>query len=193
MSPGIECIGSLLTGCILFASIILILCAAWALLPKVRAGCGKPARPDPRRGSWATVIPTPTLPSLWSLSNQSLLGSRSRHSYAITHSRVIQEFATNNFVMRPNLLDRSLPLIASKAILAFQSALNCLRFRFICLSQRQPILHLRGLSNFGEHFKCGPIARNPVNDFNSEKGCLPHLVSLSELEIPYSMLVLSMV
>jgi len=37
--PGIECIGSLLTGCILFASIILILRAAWALLPKVRAGC----------------------------------------------------------------------------------------------------------------------------------------------------------
>src|ERR1700751_1559011 len=26
------------------------------------------------------------LPSLWSLSNQSLLGSRSRHSYAITNS-----------------------------------------------------------------------------------------------------------
>jgi hypothetical protein len=40
MSPGIECIGSLPTGCILLASIILILCAAWALSPKVRAGCG---------------------------------------------------------------------------------------------------------------------------------------------------------
>src|SRR5215469_319054 len=72
MSLGIECIGSLLTGCILFASIILILCAAWALLPKVRAGCGKSARPDPRRGSWATVIPTPTLPNLWSSCNQSV-------------------------------------------------------------------------------------------------------------------------
>src|SRR4029077_890320 len=84
MSPGIECIGSLLTGYILFASIILIRCAAWALLPKVRAGCGKSARPDPRRGSWATVIPTPTLPSLWSSNNHSLLGSRSRHCYAIT-------------------------------------------------------------------------------------------------------------
>ncbi len=36
--PWDQCIGSLLTGCILFASIILILCAAWALLPKVRAG-----------------------------------------------------------------------------------------------------------------------------------------------------------
>src|SRR4029077_16316814 len=76
MSPGIECIGSLLTGYILFASIILIRCAAWALLPKVRAGCGKSARPDPRRGSWATVIPTPTLPSPWSSINHSLLGAR---------------------------------------------------------------------------------------------------------------------
>jgi len=92
MSPGIECIGSLLAGCILFASIILILCAAWALLPKVRAGCGKSARPDPRRGSWATVIPTPTLPSLWSLSNQSLLGSRSRHCYGITCQEEMPDF-----------------------------------------------------------------------------------------------------
>ena len=33
-----------------FVSIILILCAAWASLPKARAGCGKPARPDPWRG-----------------------------------------------------------------------------------------------------------------------------------------------
>ena len=47
MSAGIECIGSLHTGCILFASII-ILCAVWVLSPKVRAG--KSARPDPRRG-----------------------------------------------------------------------------------------------------------------------------------------------
>jgi hypothetical protein len=69
--------------CILFASIILILCAAWALSPKVRAGCGKSARPDPRRGSWSTVIPTPTLPSLRSSTNHSLLGSRSRHCYAM--------------------------------------------------------------------------------------------------------------
>jgi hypothetical protein len=76
MSPGIECIDTLLTGCILSASSILILCAAWALSPKVRAGCGKSARPDPRRGSWVTVIPTPTLPSLWSSRSHSLLGSK---------------------------------------------------------------------------------------------------------------------
>ena len=41
-------------------SIILIPCAAWASSPKARAGCGKAARPDPWRGSWATMIPTPT-------------------------------------------------------------------------------------------------------------------------------------
>ena len=69
MSPGIECIGSLHTGCILFASIILILCAAGALSPNLRAGCGKSARPGPRRGLWATVIPTPTLLSLRSSNN----------------------------------------------------------------------------------------------------------------------------
>ena len=32
-------------------TIILFLCAAWASLPEVRAGCGKSARPDPWRGS----------------------------------------------------------------------------------------------------------------------------------------------
>ena len=32
-------------------SVIPILCDAWALSPKARAGCGKPARPDPWRGS----------------------------------------------------------------------------------------------------------------------------------------------
>ena len=32
------------------SSIIPILCAAWASLPKARAGCGKSARPDPWRG-----------------------------------------------------------------------------------------------------------------------------------------------
>ena len=32
-----------------FLSVIPILCGAWALLPKARAGCGKPARPDPWR------------------------------------------------------------------------------------------------------------------------------------------------
>ena len=38
-----------------------ILCAASASLPEARAGCGNPARPDPWRGLWATMIPTPTL------------------------------------------------------------------------------------------------------------------------------------
>src|SRR5713101_8252186 len=37
-----------------------ILCAPLALLPEARAGCGNAARPDPWRGSWATMIPTPT-------------------------------------------------------------------------------------------------------------------------------------
>src|SRR5260370_42343968 len=37
-------------------------CVAVALLPEARAGCGGSARPDPWRESWATVIPTPTLP-----------------------------------------------------------------------------------------------------------------------------------
>ena len=36
--------------------------AAWALIPEVRAGCGKAACPDPWRGLWATMIPTPTQP-----------------------------------------------------------------------------------------------------------------------------------
>jgi hypothetical protein len=37
-------------GCLPFASTILILSAAWVLSPKVRAGCGKAACPDPWRG-----------------------------------------------------------------------------------------------------------------------------------------------
>jgi RNA-directed DNA polymerase len=37
--------------CLCLLSVIPILCGAWALLPKARAGCGKPARPDPWRGS----------------------------------------------------------------------------------------------------------------------------------------------
>jgi hypothetical protein len=32
-----------------------------ALLPKARAGCSNAARPDPWRGLWATMIPTPTM------------------------------------------------------------------------------------------------------------------------------------
>jgi len=48
---GIACGASSLAGCLCPLSIIPILCAAWALSPKARAGCGKPARPDPWRGS----------------------------------------------------------------------------------------------------------------------------------------------
>ena len=36
--------------CLRPPSVIPILCAAWASLLKARAGCGKPARPDPWRG-----------------------------------------------------------------------------------------------------------------------------------------------
>jgi hypothetical protein len=36
-------------------------CAASASLPEARAGCGNPARQDPWRGLWATIIPAPTL------------------------------------------------------------------------------------------------------------------------------------
>lgn len=50
-------------GCPLCLSIILILwTASLALLPEARAGRGNPARPDARRGSWVTMIPTPTTP-----------------------------------------------------------------------------------------------------------------------------------
>ncbi len=50
VSLGIGCIDSSSAGCLPFASTILILSAAWALSPKVRAGCGKAACPDPWRG-----------------------------------------------------------------------------------------------------------------------------------------------
>src|SRR5437773_9401538 len=43
-----------------FASVTLIPGTALALLPKARAGCSNAARPDPWRGLWATMIPTPT-------------------------------------------------------------------------------------------------------------------------------------
>lgn len=37
-----------------------ILWCALVLLPKARAGCSNPARPDLWRGLWVTMIPTPT-------------------------------------------------------------------------------------------------------------------------------------
>src|SRR3984893_6599193 len=48
-SFGIACGVSSLAGCLCLLSVIPIPCAVWALLAKVRAGCGKPARPDPWR------------------------------------------------------------------------------------------------------------------------------------------------
>src|SRR6516165_346120 len=57
---GTACGGSLTAGCPLPASIIPIPCAASALSPEARAGCGKSARPDLLRGLWATMIPTQT-------------------------------------------------------------------------------------------------------------------------------------
>jgi RNA-directed DNA polymerase len=48
-SSGIACGALSLAGCPCLPSVIPILCGAWASLPKARAGCGKPARPDPWR------------------------------------------------------------------------------------------------------------------------------------------------
>jgi|SRR5882724_5913469 len=50
-----------LAGCLCLLSVIPIPCAAWASLPKVRAGCGNPACPDLWRGLYANMIPTPTI------------------------------------------------------------------------------------------------------------------------------------
>src|SRR6267154_1422076 len=49
-SFGIVCGASSLAGFLCLLSVIPILCSAWALLPKARAGCGKSACPDPWRG-----------------------------------------------------------------------------------------------------------------------------------------------
>ena len=57
---GTECCGLLTAGCPFLASIIPTLCAASALSPEARAGCGNTARPDLLRGLWATMIPTRT-------------------------------------------------------------------------------------------------------------------------------------
>jgi group II intron reverse transcriptase/maturase len=49
-SFGIACGASSIAGCHRLLSVIPILCAAWASLPKARAGCGSSACPDPWRG-----------------------------------------------------------------------------------------------------------------------------------------------
>jgi hypothetical protein len=48
---GIACGAWSTAGCLCLPSVIPILSAAWASLPKARAGCGKPACPDPWRVS----------------------------------------------------------------------------------------------------------------------------------------------
>ena len=57
---GSECNGSSAAGCLRPISAILILRAVCASPPEARAGCGKPARPDPRGGYGAIRIPTAT-------------------------------------------------------------------------------------------------------------------------------------
>jgi hypothetical protein len=48
---GSGCGDSSLVGCLPLFLVIRTLCVVLALLPEARAGCGKPARPDPWRGS----------------------------------------------------------------------------------------------------------------------------------------------
>src|SRR5918996_6176185 len=78
-----------------FASVILILGTALALLPEARAGCSNTARPVPWRGLWATMIPTPTAsdfgfsskgrPYMWT-TRQKILVSLSLMLIVVIHS-----------------------------------------------------------------------------------------------------------
>src|SRR5436309_9231553 len=58
--PGLGWSAKLHGGFRIHASVILIRGYALASLPEARAGCSNPARPDPWRGLWATMILTPT-------------------------------------------------------------------------------------------------------------------------------------
>src|SRR2546426_12615031 len=58
--PGLRWSAEWLAGSRKLTFVTLILGSALALLPKARAGCSNAARPDPWRGLWATMIPTPT-------------------------------------------------------------------------------------------------------------------------------------
>src|SRR5213593_280077 len=60
VSPGLRWSAEWLAGYRKLTFVILIPGSALALLPKARAGCSNAARPDPWRGLWATMIPTPT-------------------------------------------------------------------------------------------------------------------------------------
>ncbi len=61
MSPGSGCAGSSTAGCPRRAFATPIPSGALASSPEVRAQCGNPARWDPWRGLWVTIISTPTL------------------------------------------------------------------------------------------------------------------------------------
>src|SRR5438034_1001557 len=61
--PGLRWSAEWLAGSRKLTFVTLILGSALALLPKARAGCSNAARPDPWRGLWATMIPTPTIVS----------------------------------------------------------------------------------------------------------------------------------
>src|SRR5947199_8884841 len=61
VSPGLRWSAEWLAGSRKLTFVILIPGSALALLPKARAGCSNAARPDPWRGLWATMIPTPTI------------------------------------------------------------------------------------------------------------------------------------
>src|SRR4029434_5330133 len=58
--PGLGWSAKLHGGFRILESVILLRGYALALLPEARAGCSNPACPDPWRGLWATMIPTPT-------------------------------------------------------------------------------------------------------------------------------------
>src|SRR5881296_1946935 len=60
VSPGLRWSAEWLAGSRKLTFVILIPGSALALLPKARAGCSNAARPDPWRGLWVTMIPTPT-------------------------------------------------------------------------------------------------------------------------------------
>jgi hypothetical protein len=64
VSHGFGCSASLPTDCLPHGSVIPIPCGGLASSPEARAECGKAARSDPWRGSWATRIPTPTIVEL---------------------------------------------------------------------------------------------------------------------------------
>src|SRR6266508_3960664 len=74
--PGLRWSAEWLAGSRKLTFVILIPGSALALLPKARAGCSNAARPDPWRGLWATMIPTPTSVQTVRARNRRGVGSR---------------------------------------------------------------------------------------------------------------------